>query len=50
MKTRRDFIKISTVGTGGLALGLSSLNLARGNQAQNFPDRKISGGPDLQKR
>jgi len=50
MKTRRDFIKISSVGTGGLALGLSSLKLVRGNQEQNFPDRKKTGDTNFQNR
>ena len=33
MKTRRDFIKISAVGTGALALGLSSVKLAKAEES-----------------
>lgn len=32
MKTRRDFIKISAVGTGGVALGLSTVKLANASE------------------
>ncbi len=33
MKTRRDFIKISAVGTGALALGLSTVKIANGKDS-----------------
>ena len=34
MKTRRDFIKVSAVGAGAAAIGLSALNLKGVSEAQ----------------
>lgn len=49
MKTRRDFIKISAAGAGGLALGLTPLSFLTGkDNAEKPADTK--GHPDLYRR
>lgn len=49
MKTRRDFIKISAVGTGGLAIGLSSLKIAHANEGGGL-FKKLEEKPIVQNR
>ncbi len=49
-KTRRDFIKISAVGSGGLALGLSTIKIANASDGENGLFKSSHARPVLQNR